>query len=169
MMDLPSHLQRIDCVKGMDGVWERYIPSRLSETKLRYRKQIWYIHPSDWSNQTAYICAHEEEVTKLADEGGVGIMIYDLGNATIPDRWASIMVPFAEMHQRLHKNGHYDKWLIQTFVVVPNDVVYTALNAVLTGAWKPTRPLTVVSSMDEVEAYMRTLWLPRGWAETRLD
>lgn len=162
----------IECVQGMGSVWRRYIPSRLDGTKLARRKQIWYVHPTDWSDQSAYIRAHEKEVCDLASDGGVGILVYDLCNSTIPSQWASIMIPFAQMHQRLHLNGSYEKWLVQTFVVVPNEIVYTALNAVLTGAWKPTRPLRVVSSMEEVEEYMRTLWLPRGGgvcAETRCD
>lgn len=146
----------------MEGVWERYIPSRLAGTKLALRKQIWYIHPVDWNDQSAYIDLHEEEVNKLASEGGVGILVYDLSDSVIPNQWASVMIPFAEMHQRLHLNGNYEKWLVQTYVVVPNDIVYTALNAVLTGAWKPTRPLNVMSSIQEVEEHLETLWLPRA-------
>lgn len=161
-MKCPSHLQKIECLQDMEGVWERYIPSRLSGTKLALRKQIWYVHPVDWNDQSAYIDLHEKEVNKLASEGGVGILVYDLSDSVIPNQWTSVMIPFAEMHQRLHLNGNYEKWLVQTYVVVPNDIVYAALNAVLTGAWKPTRPLNVVSSMQEVEQHLETLWLPRA-------
>lgn len=162
MLSVPSHLQKIECVEGMGGMWHRFVPSRLSGTQLRYRKQLWYIQPDDWNDQTSYIRAHEEMVRKLAEEGGVGVIIYNLDNTTIPDQWPSIMIPFAKMHQRLHMSGSYEKWLIQTFVVVPNDIVYATLNAILTGAWRPTRPLRVVSSMDEIEQFMKTLWLPRA-------
>ena len=161
VMNCPSHLQSLECVRGMEGVWDRYIPSRLSDTKLADRKQLWYIHPNDWTEQSAYIKAHEEEVNRLASEGGIGVLIYDLSKSSIPTQWTSVMVPHAEMHQRLHQNGSYEKWLVQTFIVVPNEIVYTALNAVLTGAWKPTRPLSVVFSMQEVDEYVRKLWRPR--------
>ena len=155
-------MQKIECFPHTDCLWERYVPSRLEGTRLARRKQVWYIRPVDWSNQSAYNSTHEEQVNKLALEGGVGVLIYDLSESIIPDQWASIVIPFAQMHQRLHLNGSYEKWLIQTFVVVPNDIVLTALNAVLTGMWKPTRPLSVVSSIEVVEKKMETLWRPRS-------
>lgn len=164
----PTHLCRIDPPAGMRGMCERFVPTRLVDTSLKYRKQLWYVRPSDWTGLDSYIDAHEAAVNQYAKEGGIGILVYDLSGATMPDNWTSCMVPFAEMHQRLHLNGNYDKWLVKSYIVVKHDILYATLNTVLTGAWKPTRPLQILTSLEELRACLDELWVPRTPRAPRL-
>lgn len=161
MLEPPNHLVQIDTPRGLDHMWARFIPRRLESTRLKNRKQLWYIHPADWNQNTEYIDAHEEEVRVNAIEGGIGVLVYDIRKTRIPENWMKAMIPFAEMHQRLHRKGDYDRWLVKTFVLVPDGVVFAALNAVLTGAWRPTRPLEVVTEIADVHRYVERLWRPR--------
>ena len=91
-----------------------------------------------------------------------GVLIYDLCDLQIPANWTTLMVPVAQMHQRLHENGSYDKWLVKVFIVVPNEIVSTCLTALLSSTYQPTRPFEIVTSILDIRKYVDRLWLPRN-------
>lgn len=165
MLEVPDHLVPLQTAHGVESMWASYVPRRLLGSKLKNRKQLWFVSPQSWeaydSQKTEYFKVHEESVNRLAKSGGIGVLVYDLSRIEFPDNWLTTTLPFAKLHQRLHLNGSYDKWLVKTYVIVPNEIVYTALNAVLAGAWKPTRPLEILSSIAELQDHLRCLWLPR--------
>lgn len=159
-MFVPSHLCQIDAPVRMGDIWSTFVPTRLNSTALRYRKQLWYVRPRDWSKLEAYIPVHEDLVRKNADSGGIGVLVYDLTDMQT-DGWATNVIHIAQMHQRLHRNGSYDKWLVKTYIVVPNEIAHATVSMVLT-TWRPTRPFAIVTSIEDANEYVRELWLPRN-------
>eukprot|EP00966_Prymnesium_polylepis_P205025 4750086-Prymnesium_polylepis.3 len=155
---LPSHLSQLN---EDTPYWSRWVPSRLVGTASEVRKQVWYIKPKSWEGVEGYCQYHETEAHAAAHAGGIGILVYDLSELPIVDHWQSSVLPFAKMHQRLHLDETYAKWLKCVYVIVPNDIVYTLLSTILSGAWKPTRPTHVIQHFDELVQELEKIWRPK--------
>ena len=162
MARIPPHMTSIPTPKGAPPFWLRYVPKRLLSSKMWDRKQLWVITPDSWDLKEQFTETYEKLVNEQANSGGIGVVVYNLeiGSFYTSD-WREQVLPIVEMHSRLHQNGSYAKWLIKAFIIVPNELAYCTIKTLMGNVWRPTRPLDVVSCWDELEVYLKELWLPR--------